>query len=236
MKNVKIKAHISQLTNIPIRSIIYLRGEGFISDAIIEAQNIYWEEFGKQSQFSHVAIRLDDGNIYESTVMLNTIKKRKTINILGWQKTISYPIIQFVYNVCATPLDKYLKRLQKNHYEKVAIHTNFTEISNTQWLRVLEAAQKLHKEHYKYGGLELFGTLFTLIKWKLTKDPQKRKELFARRNPFDDPKSVYCIAFVADIMKAANIPYTPKNIHTSQLTVDHGYYTKLKHDEYIYTR
>lgn len=226
--------NIGITSSIPKRSIIYLKGKGFISEAILAAQDIYWKEYGKKSNFSHVAIRLDDGYIYESTVKLNFIEKEKEIKIGNITKKVKYPVIQFVYNVYRSTLEEYLATLTSNNYEKVVIHTNFQQISDNQWEIILNKAKELYDKKYKYGGLELFGTLFTLIRWKLTKDPEKRKEILSQRNPFDDKQAVYCIAFVADLMKAANVPYTPDYIDTSVLTVDHGYYTSLKCSELVF--
>ena len=75
----------------------------------------------------------------------------------------------------------------------------------------------------KYGLLEVFGTLATYIKWKLTKDPEKRKAILKKGNPLNQKNAMYCIAFVDLCMEAGGITYCDKGIDNELLTVDHGW-------------
>ena len=50
------------------KTIMFEKGKGFIENAILESQNIYWSEEGKRSQWSHIGFFGTDGKFYESTV------------------------------------------------------------------------------------------------------------------------------------------------------------------------
>jgi len=73
----------------------------------------------------------------------------------------------------------------------------------------------------------LVGTLITILRWKLTRNPDKRRRILREHNPFDSSISMYCIAFVADCIEKANVDYI--DVQHSVSTVDHGWFTKLKH-------
>ncbi len=189
------------------KTILFEKGKDFISNAIIEAQNIFWEEQGKKSQWSHIGFFGSDGKFYESTVKFT------------WGK--------LVYGIRVSKPKKILKEVFKND-EKIGIQLNLGEISNEDWDKITEEGKKLKKQKCTYGGLELVGTLFTIMRWKFTRDPEKRKKLLQEHNPFNDVKSMYCIAFVADCIEKASVEYV--NVEHSISTVDHGWFTELKHD------
>ncbi len=187
---------------------VYFFEDDFIGNAIIEAQNIYWEEQGKESQFSHIGFIGNDFKFYESTVNLKT---------------------KLVYGVCSNPVEVKLKKWYK--YKKLAIQV-LPEISKQQWIQITESAKKeVGKVHY--GGIELFGTLINLIRWKFTFNKEKRKKILREKNPFDDKNAKYCISFVNDCIKSAGIDFTDKNINPTILTVDHGWNSLLKNDRFF---
>ena len=209
MSKKELKKEISKYL-IP-KTIMFEKGKGFIGNAIIESQNIFWSEQGKKSQWSHIGFFGTDGNFYESTVKFS------------WKK--------LVYGIRVSKPKKILKEILKND-EKIGFQTNLTKISDKEWETITTKGKELKKEKYTYGGLELIGTLITILRWKLTKDPEKRKKLLQEHNPFDDVKSMYCIAFVADCIEKANVDYV--DVESSISTVDHGWFTKLENEKRIF--
>ena len=205
MNKKTLKKEISKYI-IP-KTIMFEKGKGFIENAILESQNIYWDEQGKKSQWSHIGFFGINGNFYESTVKF------------GWKK--------LVYGIRVSKPKKILKEILKND-EKIGFQFKFENISDEDWEAITAKGKELKKKKVTYGGLELFGTLITILRWKLTRDPKKRKKILQEHNTFDDVKSMYCIAFVADCIEKANVDYV--DVEHSISTVDHGWFTKLKHE------
>ncbi len=205
MNKKTLKKEISEYL-IP-KTIMFEKGKGFIENAILESQNIYWDEQGRKSQWSHIGFFGIDGNFYESTVKFS------------WKK--------LVYGIRISKPKKILKEIFKND-EKIGFQFKFENISDEDWEAITTKGKELKKKKVTYGGLELVGTLITIFKWKLTRDPKKRKKILQKHNPFDDVKSMYCIAFVADCIEKANVDYV--DVEHSISTVDHGWFTKLKHE------
>ncbi|MBN2461362.1 MAG: hypothetical protein JXB60_07115 [Candidatus Cloacimonetes bacterium] len=194
---------------LPRGAIIFERGCDFISQAIIEAQDIFWEEEAKKSQWSHIGFIGADGYFYESTVKFSGRR--------------------FVYGVRITQPSQLIKEMTKND-DLIGIQYDL-DMNRSQWEKATAKARQMKREKYVYGGLELFGTLLRLWRWKLTRDPRKRKNLLQKRNPFNLKKSLYCIAFVADCLEAAGVEYI--SVEHSIATVDHGWYTTLPHRKRI---
>ncbi len=191
-------------------TIIFEKGKDFISQAIIQAQNLFWQDHDKQSQWSHIGFIGSDSRFYESTVKFT----RKG----------------FVYGIRISRQKKILKEIYKSD-EKIGIQNKFVQITDDDWKKITEKAISLKKAKYTYGGLELIGTLLVILKWKLTRDPEKKEKILREHNPFDIKESVYCIAFVADCLAAAGKEYL--NIQHSISTVDHGWFTDLEHDSKV---
>jgi len=213
--------------NIPKRGCIFFQGKGFISQAIIEAQNIRWS--GK-SQWSHIGF-VKDGIFYESTVKVGIVKERKKLfSVFGKDVYATVPKVKFVYGIYISDVGKRLKNWQKENFQ-IGFQSDF-DLPNSVWETMKKYTEELKRKKVKYGGKELFGTLWVLMKWKLTKDPKKRVEILKKKNPFDT-SDVYCIAFVNDAFKAAGINYIDPSIDSSVSTVDDGWYTKLKHRKTI---
>lgn len=192
------------------KTVMFEKGKGFISNAIIESQNIVWDEQGKKSQWSHIGFFGTDGKFYESTVKF------------GWKKIL--------YGIRVSKPKKILKEILKND-EKIGFQTTFDKISDVDWEAITAKGKELKKKKVKYGGVELVGTLITILRWKLSKNPDKRRRIMREHNPFDSSKSMYCIAFVADCIEKANVNYV--DVTHSVSTVDHGWFTKLKHKSNI---
>ncbi len=190
------------------KTIMYEKGKGFISNAIIESQNIVWDEYGKKSEWSHIGFFGTDGKFYESTVKF------------GWKKIL--------YGIRVSKPSKILKEIMK-HDEKIGFQVKFETISDEDWEAITAKGKELKKKKVKYGGIELVGTLITILRWKLTRNPDKRRRIMRERNPFDSKKSMYCIAFVADCIEKAEVDYV--DVGHSVSTVDHGWFTKLKHEQ-----
>ena len=131
-----------------------------------------------------------------------------------------------VYGIRITPVKKITKEMKKID-ELIGIQSKFKRITEQDWVRITDEGKALKKAKYTYGGLELVGTLLVILRWKLTRDPEKRKKILKEHNPFDMKDSLYCIAFVADCLSAAGIEYI--DIQHSISTVDHGWFTDLEH-------
>jgi len=198
--------------NLVPKTILFEKGRGFISNAIIEAQNILWKDSGKESQWSHIGFFGSDGKFYESTVKFS------------WKKII--------YGIRVSKSSKILKEIIK-HSEKIGIQSEFTHITDHEWDLITANAIDLKKAKATYGGLELVGTIITILRWKFSRDPDKRKRILREHNPFDNSTSMYCIAFVADCLKNAKVDYI--EVEHSVSTVDHGWLSKLKHKSKIFT-
>jgi len=189
------------------KTIMFEKGKGFISQAILESQNIVWKEAGKHSQWSHIGFFGTDGKFYESTVKF------------GWKKIL--------YGIRVSKPEKILKEIVK-HDEEIGFQDKFENISDEGWETITQKGKELKRKKVKYGGLELVGTLITILRWKLTRNPDKRRRILREHNPFDESRSMYCIAFVADCIEKANVNYV--DVEHSVSTVDHGWFTKLKHE------
>ncbi|MEA2095296.1 MAG: hypothetical protein U9P73_01200 [Candidatus Cloacimonadota bacterium] len=189
------------------KTIMFEKGKGFISTAILESQNIVWQEEGKRSQWSHIGFVGTDGKFYESTVKF------------GWKKIL--------YGIRVSKPKKILKEIIK-HDDRIGFQFEFENISDEDWIGITAKGKELKRKKVAYGGVELIGTLITILRWKLTRNPDKRKRIMREHNPFDKSKSMYCIAFVADCIEKANVDYV--NVEHSVSTVDHGWFTKLKHE------
>jgi len=200
------------------KGMVFFKDKGFIGNAIIESQNIRWN--GK-SQWSHIGFFYNE-KFYESTVKFKITKERKKFLFFH----INIPKLQYVYGIYITDIAKRFKNWRKS-YSKLGIQYNFN-FSERIWKKAIEKAEQMKKNHIKYGGLELFGTLSQLIKWKMTKDPEKREKILQEKNPFNT-SSVYCIAFVADCF--SSVKYI--DVESSISTVDDGWFTKLPHSEVI---
>ena len=189
------------------KTIMFEKGKGFIENAILESQNIYWSEEGKRSQWSHIGFFGTDGKFYESTVKFS------------WKKIL--------YGIRVSKPKKILKEIIKND-EKIGFQFEFENISDEDWEAITTKGKELKKKKVTYGGLELVGTLITILRWKLSRNPDKRRRILREHNPFDNSKSMYCIAFVADCIEKANVNYV--DVEHSVSTVDHGWFTNLKHE------
>jgi len=198
---------------------IFYRSNDFIGDAIVECQKIR----NPKSEWSHVGFVGPDGLHYESTVSLSIVKKKIKI----FKKEIEVPTLRYIYGIKITKAeDRIFEALDDKHISKIGIQTEFN-LPDEVWLKMTEYAYK--NRNLQYGGFELFGTLYTLLKWKATSDPKKREEILKERNPFDSPKAVYCIAFVADAFAYAGVSYLPKGINSSISIVDDGWNTPIPH-------
>lgn len=189
---------------------IYFYEKGFIGDSILACQDIYWNEFGINSRFSHVGFMGTDNFFYESTVDFN--------------------LKNTIYGIYSESVESRIKKWYK--YDKLAVQV-FPTININQW-DVLTASAKKNVGKIEYGGLELFGTLWTLIRWKLTFDKEKKKRILMEKNIFDSTKAQYCVSFVVDEMeKNLNIELCP-GTENSVLTVDHLWNTNaIKTDRFI---
>ncbi len=205
MDKKNLKKEISKYI-IP-KTIMFEKGKGFIENAILESQNIYWSDEGKISQWSHIGFFGIDGKFYESTVKFS------------WKK--------LVYGIRVSKPPKILKEILKND-GKIGFQFEFENMSDEDWEAITTKGKELKKKKVTYGGLELVGTLITILRWKLTRNPDKRRRILREHNPFDNSKSMYCIAFVADCIEKANVNYV--DVEHSVSTVDHGWFTKLKHE------
>jgi len=190
-------------------TILFERKKDFINQAIIEAQNLFWEEQNQVSKWSHIGFFGSDGMFYESTVKLT------------WHK--------FVYGIRITSPEKLIKEILKED-ECIGLQYDLA-ISGKKLKQATEQARNMWRKGYLYGGLELFGTLLVLLRWKLVRDPKKRKKLLKTHNPFERRKNLYCIAFVAECLQKADLSYL--EVEPSIATVDHGWFTKIKHKKRI---
>jgi len=205
MNRKELKVEISKYL-IP-KTIMFEKGKGFISTAIIESQNIVWQVEGKRSQWSHIGFFGTDGKFYESTVKFS------------WKKLL--------YGIRVSKPKKILKEIIKND-DRIGFQFGFKNISDKDWEAITAKGKELKKKKVTYGGVELVGTLITILRWKLSRNPDKRRRILREHNPFDNSKSMYCIAFVADCIEKANVNYV--DVEHSVSTVDHGWFSKLKHE------
>ena len=169
------------------KAVIFIYSKKWISDAIIVAQNIYWNSLGKESKFSHIAIVCPDGYVYESTASLKF-------------KYLFIPILK--HGIKRTEMIKYYKKYLKDA-DRVGIQYDFEDLDEIDWSYIQRKARSLYKEKKEYGFTELFGTLWALIKWKFyTKigRDEKAEEILKENNPFDKKDALYCIAFVEELL------------------------------------
>ena len=190
------------------RRVILTRAKGFISAAICKCQDIYTQKkYNKPSLFSHIVLIGEDGICYESTVEFN------------WKK------FKLVYGMKASDPKKTYSLKKLKDYEVICFQKRFDVLKKKQWTQITEYAKKCVRDKVKYGGLELFGTLWTLIKWRFYLAVGMNKsadKLLEKKNPFDDTENVYCIAFVSDAIASTGKKYI--KINSSVATVDEGYY------------
>lgn len=165
--------------------IIYSKGEGFISDGIMLAQDLICpDRYGKKSEYSHV-VRKRNGLIYESTLDATNNGVIKT----DFEKRFSIDKIK--------------------EYKKILIQYNFTEMTEADWIKMDEYSEKCIKEKTKYGVLPLIGTLWILAKykfWKMIGKTDRALAVFKDNNPFKG-KSIYCIDFAYDQFQFAGKLY-----------------------------
>ena len=199
------------------KTVIYTCGDGFISKGITKAQDIYWSEFGKKSQWSHATLCGIDGFVYESTVEIKFVKA--PMKIFKWK--INVPQLKYVFGIKRSTQEKYYKTLKKEKI--VGIQYNFLDIDDDQWKNITNKAIYLLSIKAKYGLAELAGTLKTYVQWKFTKDEKKREKLLAEKNPFDNNHAMYCVALVEECMEAGGVEYADPDIDNELLTVDHGW-------------
>jgi len=222
MTNEKIQKYLKPCT------IVFFKGRGFISKAIIEAQHIYVKErFKKSSQWSHIGFVGIDGKFYESTVKVSIKWQKKILfKIFGKEVSIKVPKINYVYGIYITDVEKRFKNIEKTD-EKLGFQYDIQDLTLKDWEEITNYGKFLKEKNIKYGGKELFGTLITLIKWKITKNEKKRKQLLKEKNPFDT-SDVYCVAFVSDCIKeGSKRNYTDPSINHSVLTVDEPWHNPL---------
>lgn len=182
-----------------INACLYLRGKGFISEAILAAQSIYTEQrFGKSSEWSHIIFIGSDGRYYESTVEI------------VWRRG---HIVYGVRSIGRNKVNKLISKAERCECQKL-------DITHEQWEEVTRYARLSEEKGTLYGGFELFGTLWTIIRWRLA-GKKKRAEILKEKNPFES-HNTYCIAFVSECFLRAGMNYTDPNIDPSNLTVDEG--------------
>jgi len=179
---------------------VFFDGKSFISTAIKYCQDIYTKKkFHKKSQWSHIGWIGSDGYFYEST--------------FDWKGKL-------INGVVRKKVEKRFKKLKDYHklgFQKLLISTTAVE-------RITEEARLMWKKKYKYGTLELFGTLWVLLKWRwliLIGKKKKAKKLLQNNNPLDKVDSMYCIAFVTNIIENSGLNYI--NVDESISTVDEGW-------------
>jgi len=205
-------------------SVVFTASNDFISNTIRDAQDIYTlDKYKKNSIWSHIGFIGNDGNFYESTVDLNVYKKEE--KILGLFK-VKVPHYGFTYGIKITPVEERFSDEKLKKLIRIGIQTNFVfpKISTESvFNKMMEYGLKLKQNKIKYGGIELFGTLLVLLKYKMAKSEEEKKKLLSLKNPFNN-SSVYCVAFVSDSFKYAGINYTDPSINSSVLTVDEAWY------------
>jgi len=182
------------------KTIIYFLGDDFTDEAIIYFQNIYTKEkYGKKSQWSHIGFLGEDGKFYESTV------------IFSWFK--------FCYGIKISSMKYLKKKISKS--VKIGVQYDI-DLADNEWMKMQEYGRELKKDKIKYGGMELFGTLWTILKWKLS-SKKERKRILKKENPLNS-SDVYCCAFVSDAIRETTDKYfIDPDIHASVSVVDEGW-------------
>lgn len=181
-------------------TIVFFRDKGVIGKLICGAQSIYTKhEFGVKSLWSHIGIIIGD-YFYESTVKFN--KKKK---IYGCVKR--------------TLKERFDHKSLKKHYSVLGFQQNLP-LSSENWELIFDKVNYLINNDIKYGGQELFGTLFRILRWRFAKK-SKKEALLQKANKFDS-SNVYCVAFVADAIEACGKEYI--DVHHSISTVDEAWY------------
>jgi len=183
-------------------SIIFFKGKDYISKLIIESENIFWKNQStypdyKNAQWSHVGLLI--GNFfYESTVDVDR---------------------KLVYGVQRVLIDKRFSEKELKNVSQIGVIQNLN-ISKQQIVDIRNYCEKSIGK-ITYGGVELFGTLLALWLWKISPTSIKEK-ILRNKNPFDDPKSMYCVAFVIEALKNG-LGFYPlrKFVEPSISTVDH---------------
>jgi len=210
--------------NLLKHTIVYTKAKSFIGDAVTACQDIYWKKNGKKSKFSHTGFVGSDGLFYESIITMKVINAPLKI----WKWTPNIPQLKYTSGVKISKLWKRYKNIDKE-YDTVGLQIGI-KISDKSWELATAFAKTLANAKYRYGTLELIGTLWTLLKWKYynrTKKYTKAKALLKKDNPLDKKSAGYCIAFVAECLRAAGVKYL--DINPSVATVDHGWHSKIKH-------
>lgn len=212
------------MLSIKPKSIIFTADDSFISQAILAACDIYWSEKNKKTQWSHVLI-YPDNKCYESTIKLKITTTKKKLFTIG-KKThyIKIPQLKLIDGIRVTYADDRIKELEKT--KKVGVQTSF-RFKDKVWIAAAVSGLMLEKKGYKYATFGLFGTLYALIRWKLTRDPEKRKALLRKHNPFINKGFMYCCDFVISSLKAGGVKYV-KDVNSSLSTPDHCWCTHLK--------
>jgi hypothetical protein len=195
------------------KTIFFTNSKDWVGQSIIECQDIYVQErYNYPSQWSHVGFIGIDGRTYESTISFS------------WTK--------FVNGIVISTPEKWFSKKELKNYNKIGFQYDFTGLSDKDWGNATEYGKLLKKDNYQYGIFELFGTFWYILKWKVASE-KGRKKLMQEKNIFDDPKSVYCSAFVSDCLeKKSNINYI--DVEHSISTVDDCWHTPLKHKKKIF--
>lgn len=204
---MNLKAFITNLISKPKwakyvtpKIIIYFNDDEFIDEAIMYCQSIYTKEkYGVKSKWSHIGFLGSDNKFYESTVEFS------------WTK--------IVYGIKISSCKKLIKKIKR--CKKIGIQYDL-DLAEDEWKEMQDYGKLLKKRKVKYGGIELFGTLWTILKWKVV-SKKKRKEILKKENPFNS-EAVYCCAFVSDaIMKTTNKNFISPKIDASISVVDEGW-------------
>jgi len=226
MTIIKKEDLIAILENVNRMTNVYTFTKDFVGEGIVECQNLYYE--GK-SKYSHVMFIGNDGNVYESTVNFKIINIEK--KFLGIK--IKVPQIKWVYGIKITEISE--RFASWTEYDRFAVQT-LPAITSEQWQKVTEAGRKMKDEKFKYAVGELFGTLWILLKYKLTQDPEKKKKILQEKNPFGGAKDIYCVSFVATCIKeATGINFIEgRSLNLDDALVDDGIFTKLPNILNIY--
>jgi hypothetical protein len=202
-------------------SVIFFRNRGWLGDAIIAAQDIYWKTEGKKSKWSHIGFVGPDGIFRESTVKLQWVPTGK--KFLG----INLKKLKYVYGIHRTELTERMNNW-KEDYEEIGMQSDF-KFKEQVWQEMADIGDDMYDRGYDYGGTELLGTLWTILKYKFTRNAEKRRNMLLERNPLDKIDDMYCIAFVARCFLRAGKQYI--NVHPSVSTVDAGWFTRMTHKE-----
>ncbi len=191
--------NIDILKAAPPGSILFFKKMTFVDTLIRLAQSV---KSGRPSEWSHCAVKTADNTLIESDFYIRGMR------------------------VCNGAMER---RLEKYAHEKKVANIACIEcLLDTETIRaVIANGRALIKKKVRYAAAGLFGTLFNIIKLKLSTSGGRVQAVLRERNLFFQRDTMYCVHFVLACFREAGVDLLPRVNH-SVSTVEDLYRTKVR--------